>query len=110
MIYHLTSRELWEKALLKGMYAHPSLESEGFIHASTEQQLLETVQLHFQNFTEIWVLHIVEKRIKNKMKWETAREQLFPHIYGQIPLEAIEDVSFFTKNQEGLWEWNKKGL
>lgn len=110
MIYHITTKELWEKALLKGMYAHPSLEIEGFIHASTEAQLMETINIHYSEQKEIWILHIVEKRIKNKLKWETAREQLFPHIYGQIPLEAIEDVSFITKNSVGQWEWNKKGL
>jgi uncharacterized protein (DUF952 family) len=110
MIYHVTNRALWEKALLKGMYAHPSLETEGFIHTSTEQQLMETLALHFTDVKEVWVLHIVEKRLKNKIKWEPAREQLFAHIYGQIPLEAIEDVSFLLKNEQGFWEWNKKGL
>ena len=40
MIYHITSRQAWQEAQQRGEYRADSLESEGFIHSSTQSQIL----------------------------------------------------------------------
>ena len=42
-IFHITTPELIEKARKTGRYSHPTLESEGFIHASFEDQVQGTL-------------------------------------------------------------------
>lgn len=105
MIYHLATEKDWEAAMSRGTYKIPSLASEGFIHCSTREQLMESARLHFAEHQRLVVLHIVEKRVKELLKWEPSREgALFPHIYGPIPVEAIEDLEILVRNADGAWE------
>lgn len=91
--------------MTRGTYKIPSLVAEGFIHCSTRAQLLESAQKHFEGHDRLVVLHIVEKRVKDLLKWEPSRDgALFPHIYGAIPVEAIEDLEILSRNAQGEWE------
>ncbi len=105
MIYHLSTEKDWEAAMTRGTYKSPSLVTEGFIHCSTAAQLMESARRHFEGYDRLVVLHIVEKRIKELLKWEPARNgEPFPHIYGPIPLEAIESLQLLERNAEGEWQ------
>lgn len=109
MIYHLTTHSLWQKTMDsdKGLYRNDSLQSEGFIHCSYKDQVAESANLHFPNEAELVILFIVEKRIKNILKAEPSRSgALFPHIYGPLPFEAIEEVRILTRNKAGLFEFD----
>jgi uncharacterized protein (DUF952 family) len=112
MIYHITDTALWEKALAGEFYRHPSLKEEGFIHCSSKDQLGPTADRYFAGVDEIIVLSIVERRIPGQVKWEMADSvtppQEFPHIYGPLPLDAIEDVSIITR-VNGAWDWSDLG-
>lgn len=108
MIYHITTHALWDKALNegkdKGSYSHPTFAAEGFIHCSTREQVLETLEAHFQQEKEVLLLVIPEKQVKNILKWEVSRNgQEFPHLYGRIPLAAIVDVEILLRDEEGIW-------
>ncbi|MCB9234357.1 MAG: DUF952 domain-containing protein [Bacteroidia bacterium] len=93
MIYHITNHALWTKALDDEFYKHPSLKTEGFIHCSTREQLQGTVQKHFPGQNELLVLLIVEKRIKDQLKWEGSDPaNKFPHVYGKFHISIVEDV------------------
>jgi len=108
MIYHLITHEIWEKTLNsnKPIYEPASFKTEGFIHCSFAEQIAESANLHFPEQTELVVLHIVEKRIKNIIKTEASRQGiLFPHIYGELPLDAVEELSIMVRNSEGVFEW-----
>jgi uncharacterized protein (DUF952 family) len=111
MIYHISTEDLFHAALEKNAYEHPSLKTEGFIHCSTKQQLPDTLAKHFPDAQEVFLLHIVENRIRNLIKWEEApsRPQAgpFPHIYGKLPLEAIEDVSIQERLADGSWDFSR---
>lgn len=105
LIYHITDKAKWEDALSHNVYKHPSFKTEGFIHCSTLEQLPNTLKKHFANENEVIVLSIVEKRVHHNLKWDTIENgEIFPHIYGNIPIEAVEDQHFWLKNQKGEWE------
>ncbi|MEZ4776290.1 MAG: DUF952 domain-containing protein [Bacteroidia bacterium] len=105
MIYHLATTADWENALRKGVYHTASLASEGFIHFSTKEQMMESANLFFAGYEELVVLEIAEKNIKHLLKWEPApdRDELFPHVYGPVPLELITDTHMLIRNG-GIWE------
>ncbi|RMG30742.1 MAG: DUF952 domain-containing protein [Bacteroidetes bacterium] len=108
MIYHLVTTQAWERFLRedRDIYRPPSLKTEGFIHCSTRAQLLDTAQRHFEGEEQLVVLGIVEKRIKPLLKWEPGREgQVFPHIYGGLPVSAIETTDLLSRNAAGEWEF-----
>lgn len=103
MIYHLSTHKAWETALEKGDYGIPP--GDPFIHCSTAEQLDRTLEKHYANAQELVLLGIVEKRIRDLLKWEPNKEgALFPHIYGNIPLEAIETTDILFRKKDGSWE------
>lgn len=68
----------------------PIDSTDGFMHLSTATQLAETLALHFKGQTGLIVLTIRTADIADALRWEPSRGgQLFPHVYGQIPLAAV---------------------
>lgn len=105
MIFHLTTDELYQRALAEGRYRHPSLASEGFIHLCTKSQLNGVVERFFPaEQTEFLTLCVVEKRLgQDVLKWEEVPSSgdTFPHCFGAIPLAAIEDVALLARLPSG---------
>ena len=51
MILHITSKSEWAAAQTRGEYSAPSLQTEGFIHCSTEDQVLHLSLIHISEPT-----------------------------------------------------------
>jgi len=94
MIYHVTTKAAWQKALVDGSYSAPSLESEGFIHNSTEAQVAGVLERFYKNQTDLLLLHIDESKLTAPLKYELAPSinESFPHIFGLINVEAVVAV------------------
>lgn len=108
MIYHLTTHDNWQKTLdsNKGFYKSDSLSTEGFIHCSYKEQVATSANTHFKQAEELVILFIVEKRVRDILKSEPSRGgELFPHLYGPMPLEAVEEVRILVRNSKGLFEF-----
>jgi uncharacterized protein (DUF952 family) len=100
MIYHITSKQEWLAAQENGEYTAPSLGTEGFIHCSTEKQILHVANAFYRGRNDLVLLQLDESRIKPEVKWEAPAEtiskaDLFPHIYGPINLDAVTSVLDF---------------
>lgn len=95
MIYHISTPSLWETALQHGYFEAPSLHSEGFIHTCKEQQIDGVLNRYYQGKKDLLLLHIDENKITSQIKWELAPSvnEIFPHIYGNINLDAVIKVS-----------------
>lgn len=112
MILHITTKKEWEKALAKGEYTAPSLESEGFIHCSTIKQTTDTANIFFKGQSGLILLCIDETKLKSICKYEDPSGggkhdpgvgNLFPHIYGPINNAAVIEVIDFPANEAGLF-------
>lgn len=107
MIYHLLESDTWEQILEsdQNSYAHPSLEAEGFIHCSTREQLIPTATIHFKEQSELVVLEISPKKVKDILKWEASRNgEEFPHLYGRLSISAVENTFMLLRMPETGWE------
>lgn len=109
MILHITSKQEWLDAQARGEYVAPSLTSEGFIHCSTDKQILNVANAFYRGRTDLVVLSLDETRIRSEVKWEApagppaeniSEADLFPHIYGPINLDAIASVLDFQPDSE----------
>ncbi len=91
MIYHVTTKGNWEKALTAGFYETPSLQTEGFIHNSTAAQVQGVLERYYAGQTNLVLLHIEETKLISALKYELAPSvnEEFPHIFGVINLDAI---------------------
>jgi len=96
-ILHVATERDWERAQRAGIYAPESLAREGFIHCSTDAQLERTLALHFAGRTDLMLLVLSTEHLGESLRWDEpapsrAGEGAFPHVYGPIPIEAIEEV------------------
>lgn len=93
-IYHMCRREEWEAAAKAGSYSGSSQDAEdGFIHFSTAAQVKESAARHRAGQAGLVLLAVDAGRLGAALRWEPARGgQLFPHLYGPLPAEAVISV------------------
>ncbi len=116
MIFHITTPEYWQKAQRNNVYQCDSLETDGFIHCSTKSQILTIANTFYGNYQQLILLTINPDKLHSKLQWESPvhpnpnlaenidNYQKFPHIYGVINLDSIEEVSELCKNKQGFFE------
>ena len=89
-LFHIADEEAWARAKTDRFYTHPSLGHEGFIHASLGHQVAATAARFFAPGGPYVLLEIDPTKLGAELKMEEGEPgELFPHIYGRIPMEAI---------------------
>jgi uncharacterized protein (DUF952 family) len=101
LILHITDRSSWQAAQTAGTYRHASLDSEGFIHCSMPSQLVWVANTFFQGQPDLLLLCIKSERLQSELRYDPVGDQQFPHVYGEINLDAVEQVLNFEPNAEG---------
>jgi uncharacterized protein (DUF952 family) len=91
-------------ALDAGAYAAASLESEGFIHCSTREQVVRTANRFYRGRAGLVLLCIDATALGSALRFEPADGELFPHCYGEIPLESIVATVDFPCLGDGSFE------
>jgi uncharacterized protein (DUF952 family) len=94
IIYHVTSAAEWKQAQEQGFYEAPSLKIEGFIHCSEAGQVAGVLERYFEGKTDLVKLHVNTDKLTSRyvQEWSNSVEDTFPHIYGPINLDAVENV------------------
>jgi uncharacterized protein (DUF952 family) len=105
-IFHIVPRKDWEEAKQNGSYSPVSLSNEGFIHCSHTDQILEVANSFYKGHKDLLILRIVDSLVKHEIKEEPPLEAplsgiLFPHIYGELNLNAVEREIDFPCNDDG---------
>lgn len=105
-VVHLCEKEAWQAALEQGYYRAASLDEVGFIHCSRPDQVRGVANRYYSGCTNLVLLWIDPNRLGASLRWEAADGDLFPHIYGQLNLEAIRAVVDFPADQDGHFSAN----
>lgn len=105
VIYHILSRQAWEQAQEQGSYTPESLESVGFIHCSSFEQVLGSAQGFFKGQDNLILLIIEEAKVHPQIMYEdsTSEGMRFPHIYGVLNLDAVVGTAPLLKDEDGLF-------
>jgi uncharacterized protein (DUF952 family) len=85
-----------------GRYAPASFASEGFIHASFRDDVLESARLHFPAGASLEVLRIDPRRLDVRVEVVATPRGHMPHIHGSIPVLAIIRVMTLAVFEEDL--------
>jgi uncharacterized protein (DUF952 family) len=105
-IYHITSRTSWSAALALEVYTADSLASQGFIHCSKADQILGVANAIYRGETGLVLLEIDLAALRPEVRWEPGTDkpdELFPHIYGPLNLEAVVRLLDFPSGPDGLF-------
>ncbi len=93
IIYHITTQKQWEQAKLSGVYRGDTLDSDGFIHCSTTQQVIKIANTIFGDQKKLVLLSIDLNKVQADIRWEgTETKEKFPHIYGNLNMDAVTQV------------------
>lgn len=94
-IYHITTRKAWEEAQKKGQYEADTLETEGFMHCSTEDQVPGVLKRYYAGKTGLVKLKIEKEKVDRPLVFELAGsiDEVFPHIHGALNLNAVVEVT-----------------
>ncbi len=104
-IYHMTSEAEWDAQSDADAYVAPSLESDGFIHASHANQIVETANRIFAGRTDLRILVVDVDKLTAPLKVEDSYGHgSFPHVYGPIDKAAVIEVVPFASKPDGSFE------
>ena len=105
-IFHIVPRSAWEEAVRVGHYEGDTLETEGFIHASTHEQLLRVANARFRAAPDLIVVRIVVDRVEPEIVYENTEggEELFPHVYGPLRPGAVDRMAPLVPLADGSFE------
>ncbi|MEZ4593915.1 MAG: DUF952 domain-containing protein [Chloroflexota bacterium] len=104
-ILHITTEKEWQTAVAAGTYRADSLDSEGFIHCSTVQQVLMPANQMYAGRSDLILLTIDPAKLTAKLVYEDCYEtgHQFPHIYGPLNLDAVTGFVAFPPNPDGTF-------
>jgi uncharacterized protein (DUF952 family) len=105
-IYKICPASAWREAEQQGVYrGSADDERDGFIHFSTLSQVAETANRHFFGQTGLLLIEIDVDALGEALRWERSRDgELFPHLYGELGLEAVTAVLDLRARSDGHHE------
>lgn len=105
-IYHITSAAEVRQAGHTGEYAPSAFETEGFIHCSHPRQLIKVANARFRGRTDLMLLEIDPTRLACPVIEENLEggAEMFPHIYGRLPMSAVIRIHEFPCTSTGSFE------
>lgn len=104
LIFHFCDRGTWDDAVRAGSYAGSALDrQDGFIHFSTAEQARETAALHLRGKEGLVLLSVDAAALGDALRWEESRGgKLFPHLYADLPVDAVVDATDLPVGDDGL--------
>ena len=76
--------------------------ADGYIHLSCASQVAATLDKHFSGVDGLALAAVDLSRLGDTVRWEASRDgQLFPHIYGLLPVEAVVSVAPPERTPDG---------
>ena len=102
-IFKIVPASLWADAEAAGQFAGSPVDvADGFIHFSTAAQAPETAARHFAGQAGLLLAAIDADALGTGLRWEPSRGgDLFPHLYGVLPLSAVVWVEPLPVGEDG---------
>jgi len=109
-IFHLAIPDDWAGAFATGEYRMSTrgmtLDEVGFIHCSTHEQLADTANRFYRDVEQLVVLTIDQALVRAPIVWEPpepGHDVLFPHIYGPLPVPAVNHAAVWLRSNDTAW-------
>lgn len=108
-IYHAALPGDWERARSAGAYAVStrgrSLDDEGFIHCSHRHQVEQVANGFYGDVPDLVLLEIDPAQLNVAVVDENVAggDELFPHVYGPLPLYAIVAARPWSRGSDGRY-------
>tara|TARA_Y100000739_G_C20381274_1_gene361327 strand:+ start:99 stop:437 length:339 start_codon:yes stop_codon:yes gene_type:complete len=91
-IYKILTKNEYE--VFKKTDYYPGTEkdiSDGFIHFSTKDQLIGTLEKYYKSEKNLILLKFPSNNLKN-LKWEESGKLFFPHLYSKLNTKDLLEI------------------
>jgi uncharacterized protein (DUF952 family) len=102
-ILHLCSADDWKTALKDGQYHAASLETEGFIHCSKTEQILDVANRYYSGVIGLVVLWIDPTKLTAELRYEASEGDMYPHLYGPLNIDAVFAFAEISPESDGVF-------
>jgi glutathione S-transferase len=110
-LFHLAVPEDWDDATTTGIYPFSTrgltYQQVGFVHCAHRDQLDGVANRFYSDCLHLIVV-VLDTKILNRLGLVVIEEpaaenatELFPHLYGQLPLAAVSSVHLWLTSPEG---------
>jgi uncharacterized protein (DUF952 family) len=112
LIYHIAAAADWEQAQRDGQYTTSTrgrtLAEEGFIHASTAEQVPLVANAYYQGVPDLVLLVIDPERVRPELRYEhvPGQDRPYPHIYGPLNADAVLAARPFAPAPDGQFSFH----
>ena len=102
-IYKICPASAWREAERQGVFRGSTDDiRDGFIHFSTAAQVAETADKHFAGQRDLVLVAVAAPALGPALRFEPSRGgALFPHLYGDLPLDAVRWVKPLPLGPDG---------
>ena len=102
--YKVLTAEQMATLLAEASFAGAPVDlADGYIHLSTAQQLAGTLDKHFAGQVGLHIAAVDLTLLGDAVRWEPSRGgQLFPHVYGLLPLAALIACGPLERDGDGV--------
>jgi uncharacterized protein (DUF952 family) len=107
-LYHLALEDEWDEAVRKGgPYRRSTLGRSvgevGFIHCSLPEQVQGVADQAYGGRRRVVLLTIDRSLLADEVRMENldGGDELFPHLYGELPLDAVVQVDPVPVGDDG---------
>ena len=106
VLVHLCTCDDWRTAQQAGVHRPESLDTVGFVHLSTPEQVHLPANRLYSGRTDLMLLRIEAARLSSPVRWEPGvpgdpGEMVFPHLYGALPVAAVISVTPYLPDADG---------
>ncbi|MGF3022279.1 DUF952 domain-containing protein [Methylobacterium aquaticum] len=104
LIFKICPAVLWREAEAAGRFDGAPVDlADGFIHFSTAAQAPETAAKHFSGQDNLLLIAVDAEALGEALRYEPSRGgDLFPHLYGPLPLSAVRHVARLPAGPGGV--------
>ncbi len=91
LIYKIFRRAEWDALVADGETLGAPVDlTDGYIHFSTAQQVMQTAAKHFAEESNLVLVAVATDALGADLKWEASRGgALFPHLYRPLRLSDV---------------------
>ncbi len=109
LVYKIIGANDWVDARRIGVVPAADVDRrDGYIHLSTEDQVLETARLRFAGRDDLIAAAFTAESLGDALKWEASRGgALFPHLYAELETGKAVRAQRLIAVSDGAFEFGE---
>ena len=103
MIFKIVHADEWHAARSASAYSGSAKDrQDGFLHFSTEAQLLSTLMRYYASADDLILVAVDETTLGAALKYEPSTGgALYPHLYGDLPVSGLQWARPIKRDRAG---------